>query len=54
MHLEAAKELGVPAPELMNLPVTWRDWAVDAISARNFAQGELQRRAAQKRGKGKR
>ena len=47
-HLKAANLLGVSAPELMDLPTTWRDWAIEALNAEGFSQNELRRRAEQK------
>jgi hypothetical protein len=51
IYLAAARYLNLPAPALMDLPTTWLHWALDALSAVNFAEGENSRRAREKASK---
>lgn len=41
-HLMAARYLHVPPWELLEQPVCWREWALDAIAAENMAERNLQ------------
>jgi hypothetical protein len=46
--IKAAKYLGVPAWELLDRPVTWQQYALEAEAAENRAQTKAQERANRK------
>lgn len=51
LFMRAAKYLGAKPWELERQPVIWTLRAIDAMGAEAFAERELERRAAAKRGK---
>ena len=40
--LQAARYLGTPPWGLLEQPVFWREWALDALAAENMAEKNLQ------------